>query len=76
MFLVTKSVLISNGSCTLKVGDFGEIDKETGQFIREGNIYRDEPLASIAKDYPPVVYDPIPEFRVDSGFTPRVYTPP
>jgi hypothetical protein len=60
----------------IEVGDFGEIDKETGQFIREGNIYRDEPLASIAKDYPPVVYDPIPEFRVDSGFTPRVYTPP
>jgi hypothetical protein len=59
-----------------KVGDFGEIDKETGQFIREGNIYRDEPLASIAKDYPPVVYDPLPEYRIDSGFIPLVHTPP
>ncbi|KAH9042231.1 hypothetical protein EDB85DRAFT_2286015 [Lactarius pseudohatsudake] len=60
----------------IEVGDFGQINEETGQFVREGNIYRDEPLASIAKDYPPVVYDPIPEFRIDSGFAPRVHTPP
>jgi hypothetical protein len=77
MSLVTKNVpILFDASHPRKVGDFGQIDKENGQFVREGNIYRDEPLASIAKDYPPVVYDPIPEFRIDSGFAPRVHTPP
>lgn len=51
-----------------KVGDFGRIDPENGQFICEGNIYRDEPLASIAKDYPPVVHDPEYELKIDTSF--------
>jgi len=51
-----------------KVGDFGRIDPENGQFICEGNIYRDEPLASIAKDYPPVVHDPEYEHKIDTSF--------
>jgi hypothetical protein len=51
-----------------KVGDFGRIDPENGQFICEGNIYRDEPLASIAKDYPPAVHDPEYELKIDTSF--------
>jgi len=52
----------------VEVGDFGRIDPENGQFICEGNIYRDEPLASIAKDYPPVVHDPEYELKIDTSF--------
>ncbi|KAH9996386.1 hypothetical protein BJV74DRAFT_827885 [Russula compacta] len=51
----------------IEVGDFGYIDRESGQFVREGNIYRDEPLASIAKDYAPIVYEPVHEHKVDSS---------
>jgi hypothetical protein len=58
------------------VGDFGQIDSETGQFICEGNIYRDEPLSSIAKDYLPVIHDPVYEYKVDTSFTACMSTPP
>lgn len=57
---------------TEKVGDFGYIDRESGQFVREGNIYRDEPLASIAKDYPPNIYEPVHEHKVDSSTNTRM----
>jgi hypothetical protein len=60
----------------LKAGDFGQIDPETGQFVREGNIYQDEPLASIAKDYPPETTEPIYELKIDSGSTTRMSTLP
>jgi len=59
-----------------KAGDFGQIDPETGQFVREGNIYRDEPLASIAKDYPPQTTEPVYELKIDSGSTSRMSTLP
>ena len=59
-----------------KAGDFGQIDPETGQFVREGNIYRDEPLASIAKDYPPETTEPVYELKIDSGSTTRMSTLP
>lgn len=50
-----------------EVGDFGQIDPECGQFVCEGNIYRDEPLASVAKHYPPVVSDPVDELKIDTS---------
>jgi len=55
----------------LEVGDFGRLDPETGQFVREGNIYQDEPLASVAKDYQPLVYGAVYEHKVDSSTTTR-----
>ena len=60
----------------LQAGDFGEIDPETGQFVCEGNIYRDEPLASIAKDYPAVTTEPVYELKIDSGTATRMSTLP
>ncbi len=59
-----------------KVGDFGQIDPETGQFVCEGNIFRDEPLASATKNYPPVVHDPVDEFKIDSSILTCMSAPP
>jgi len=60
----------------IEVGDYGQIDPETGQFVCEGNIYRDEPLASITKNYPSVAYDPVYELKIDSSFSTCMSTPP
>ncbi|KAH9971926.1 hypothetical protein BGW80DRAFT_1317249 [Lactifluus volemus] len=60
----------------IEVGDFGQFDRETGQFICEGNIYRDEHLASLMKDYPPQVDEPEYEHRIDTNFTARMSTLP
>ncbi len=49
--------------------------RETG-WHAEGNIYRDEPLASIAKDYPPQTTEPVYELKIDSGSTSRMSTLP
>jgi hypothetical protein len=46
-------------------GDFGRIDPESGQFVRESNIYQDEPLASIAKDYPPETTELVYKLKID-----------
>ncbi|KAI0281709.1 hypothetical protein BC826DRAFT_1068607 [Russula brevipes] len=56
----------------IEVGDFGRIDPETGQFVCEGNIYRDEPLASITKSYPPTVTEPVQEYKIDTSSTTRL----
>ncbi|KAH9954671.1 hypothetical protein BC827DRAFT_1272422 [Russula dissimulans] len=55
----------------IEVGDFGRIDPETGQFVREGNIYQDEPLASITKEYPPLIYGTVHEHKIDSSTSTR-----
>jgi len=55
----------------IEVGDFGRIDPETGQFVREGNIYKDEPLASVMKEYPPLVYGTVYEHKIDSSTSTR-----
>jgi len=40
------------------VGDYGELDKQTGEFIRRGNIYddthiyEDQKVAELVKDHP------------------------
>ncbi|KAI0259829.1 hypothetical protein BC834DRAFT_597900 [Gloeopeniophorella convolvens] len=60
---------------SVQVGDYGKIDFDTGQLVVEGNIYRDEPLASTMKLYPPVSHAPIPEYKVDSSFS-RYQMPP
>ncbi|OCB91508.1 hypothetical protein A7U60_g1243 [Sanghuangporus baumii] len=41
-------------SITIEAGDYGQIDKRTGQFEREGNIYRDPEVAHIASKFPPL----------------------
>ena len=33
------------------MGDYGKIDRQTGDFKRKGNIYED--MAELVKDYPP-----------------------
>ena len=41
------------------MGDYGKIDEKTGEFDREGNIYedtnifQDENIAKLVKEYPP-----------------------
>ncbi|KAJ6629834.1 hypothetical protein B0H10DRAFT_2208392 [Mycena sp. CBHHK59/15] len=42
----------------VKVGDYGTLDKETGQFERDGNIYEDASTATLAADHPPQVAAP------------------
>jgi len=37
----------------LKVGDYGTVDKETGQFQKDGNIYKEVTTASLAALHPP-----------------------
>jgi hypothetical protein len=34
------------------VGDYGKLDKLTGEFNRRGNIYEDEKIAELVKDHP------------------------
>ncbi|KAL5514046.1 hypothetical protein ACEPAG_2807 [Sanghuangporus baumii] len=41
-------------SIPIEAGDYGRIDKRTGQFEREGNIYRDPEVAHIASVFPPL----------------------
>ncbi|EJD00042.1 uncharacterized protein FOMMEDRAFT_142519 [Fomitiporia mediterranea MF3/22] len=39
---------------THEVGDFGGINKDTGEFEKEGNLYRDSSIAAITARYPPI----------------------
>jgi hypothetical protein len=36
-----------------QVGDYGTINRDTGQFEKEGNIYRDKTTAQLVSEYPP-----------------------
>ena len=40
------------------MGDYGTIDKETGQFQKDGNIYEDETTAHLADNHKPVMGAP------------------
>lgn len=40
------------------MGDYGTIDRETGQFQPEGNIYEDVTTADLAKHHQPLVGAP------------------
>jgi hypothetical protein len=48
------------------VGDYGIVDRETGLFEKEGNVYRDKAMATLAAKYPPVVAEPIEKYVVKS----------
>ena len=40
------------------MGDYGTIDKETGQFQKEGNIYDDVTIAHLADHHKPLMGAP------------------
>jgi len=42
----------------IKVGDYGTIDKETGRFEKEGNIYDDPATAKLSAEHPPEILAP------------------
>jgi hypothetical protein len=42
----------------IKVGDYGNVDKETGRFDKDGNIYTDPVTAPLAAPHPPEVAAP------------------
>ena len=35
----------------MQVGDYGKLDKQTGEFSREGNIHEDNNIAVLVKDH-------------------------
>jgi hypothetical protein len=38
----------------MQVGDYGTVNKETGEFLKNGNIYEDDnDLTDVAKAHPP-----------------------
>jgi hypothetical protein len=48
------------------VGDYGTIDKKTGVFEIEGNIYEDPGIADLTAAYPPLQAAPENSFIVSS----------
>jgi len=42
----------------IKVGDYGTIDRETGQFQKDGNVYEDETTAHLADNHKPLMGAP------------------
>ncbi|KAJ6604910.1 hypothetical protein B0H10DRAFT_2077692 [Mycena sp. CBHHK59/15] len=67
----------------IKVGDYGTIDKDTGRFERDGNIYEDPSTATLAADHPPesaapdekMVITSETEQKRDFSFGPQVNIP-
>lgn len=52
-----------------QAGDYGSIDKETGRFVKEGNIYSEPSLSSLAAEYKPETGEAIGEYIVKSSNT-------
>ncbi|KAJ7719437.1 hypothetical protein DFH07DRAFT_314285 [Mycena maculata] len=50
----------------IKVGDYGTIDKDTGGFEKEGNIYEYAATAALAANYPPETTAPDDEMVIAS----------
>ncbi|KAF7342639.1 hypothetical protein MSAN_02020700 [Mycena sanguinolenta] len=53
----------------IRAGDYGKIDRKTGQFQKEGSIYDThcpDDVAALAARYPPVTTDAVQEFSVSS----------
>jgi hypothetical protein len=48
------------------VGDYGTINKKTGEFEKEGNIYEHESTAALAANHLPVTAPPDDTFIVSS----------
>ncbi|KAJ7659221.1 hypothetical protein DFH06DRAFT_1195307 [Mycena polygramma] len=43
---------------SIKVGDYGTIDKDTGRFEKDGNVYEDPETKELCKEYPPEILAP------------------
>ncbi|KAJ6532885.1 hypothetical protein DFH09DRAFT_1043901 [Mycena vulgaris] len=53
----------------IKVGDYGTVDKATGQFEKDGNIYDDAETAALAAGYPPQTIPPDEKMVITSETT-------
>ena len=51
---------------TKQAGDYGKVDKKTGEFMYEGNIYTDADIMQIANQYPCVPGAEVDKYRVHS----------
>lgn len=49
----------------LQVGDFGELDKHSGEFVYRGNIYKDETIVSQIPELVEESYQPKRGERID-----------
>jgi hypothetical protein len=47
-------------------GDFGAVDKRTGELVVEGNIYTHADIVGIASQYPPVLLPEVDHFSIHS----------
>ncbi|KAJ7818004.1 hypothetical protein B0H14DRAFT_2840812 [Mycena olivaceomarginata] len=67
----------------IKVGDYGTVDKDTGRFEKDGNIYEDAATAALAADHPPeiaaadekIVISSETEQKRDLNLSPQVCIP-
>ncbi|KAK7678967.1 hypothetical protein QCA50_014746 [Cerrena zonata] len=56
----------------IKVGDYGTIQRKTGEFEKEGNIYEDDAMADIVADHPPQIASKDTVFEISSNNVRRV----
>ena len=54
-----------------QVGDYGTVDKETGQFEKEGNIYEDADISKLVAEHPPHIAAPENSWIVSSSSVKR-----
>jgi len=55
-----------------QVGDYGAIDKGSGQFEKEGNIYENESMAALAAKHPPQTASKDEIFEISSDHVKRI----
>ncbi|KAL5531015.1 hypothetical protein ACEPAG_3891 [Sanghuangporus baumii] len=53
-------------SIPIEAGDFGTLNHETGQFERQGNIYKEVEIKSITSKFPPITGPQIDTYQVAS----------
>ncbi|KAL5536603.1 hypothetical protein ACEPAF_426 [Sanghuangporus sanghuang] len=63
-------------SIPIEAGDYGRVDRKSGQFEREGNIYRDPDVAHIASQFPPSTGPRVDTHRIHSMDVRRVTVAP
>lgn len=69
---VRVSLLHHDNATTLKwsfysqAGDFGTVNRKTGEFLVEGNIYTHHDIKPIAQQYPPVEAPETDEYQIHS----------
>ena len=49
-----------------QAGDYGSLNRETGQFERQGNIYKEIEVVNITSKFPPVIGPVIDTYQVAS----------